>query len=305
MTIEIVKGTQGQFLEVETEERVVRLFAPPINDFQGRLQALIQKHPNLTLVRTGLAVVSNATDLPNPISAITTVPSRVEKTLTLDFMGNHPHVMQGPANYSPEFISEMMKHASSATVEEQPEQGQTSVYDELPVEPKAVSNPLTQQLMAQVKGPGPVAVQERPFNPLQEKFNQQLKAKTEPAAKTEVETTVIPLKKADDADKIVSETEKTLTLLQQKNAQESETKKAPLSLEQAVARKRTQQAEPPKGKLDILLEQVAALHDKFDDFAETHEPEITGAELKDWFEAQVEEMGEEATFEALAEYVRF
>lgn len=318
MNIILNKGLQGQFAEIEIDGIAKRFFVPEINNFQARLQTLIQQHPKLSLVRTGSAIITNVSDVISPYNALGTLPSKVNKSLSLDFLGNHPFVAQGTCNYSEEFVQQVLQSVASPILEQPAEQGQTSVYDHSAVQEtvltqpaettqQATSNPLTQQLMAQVKSPVAVADAPQQINMIQQRLNAKLKEQQ----KSAVDVTLVPDKQpvllpnaTSQTEPLVSETQKTLDMLKEQRQTETPAPEQAKTLEQAVALKRQKKhIEQPKGKLDVLIEQVTQINSKLDVFSQADE--LTGADIKMWLDSHIEEYGEEKAYELLAKRIRF
>lgn len=316
MTTVMEKGTQGNFIEIEASGTVRRFVIPVTDNIESRLSSLLRGKTDLAIVRSGLCNILSPGPLHPFVKMISNLPSTCTEKVDVDFIGNHPFINQGSCYYSKEFHEALLASPVSQAPVEYVEQGQASVYDytapiERPVQSVA-SNPLTEQLKKQVEAPSSVSTLTSvpPKNDIQEKFNKQIEQKrstTQPVILPHA--TSIPKAPSSLPETPVQQTPAASTTppVEQKKATTlgEALKKQREGLAPSTTQPLTykQPGFEPKGKLDVLLEQMQSLHHKMDERAKIQP--MTGQQLKLYLESNIEEYGEEEAYEVLASFFRF
>lgn len=314
MTTVMEKGTQGNFIEVEANGTVRRFVVPVTDNVESRLASLLSGKADLAIVRTGLCNILSAQALNPFVKMVSNLPSLCTEKVDVDFISNHPFIGQGACYYSKGFHEALMESSVSETPVQQVEKGQTSVYDytaplQREVTPVA-SSPLTEQLKKQVSAPVSALTAVPPKTDIQEKFNQKIEQKrstTQPVIlphATSIPKTPTPaslVQQPAQESTPASEPKKGTTLGEALKKQREASGVSPIPSTQPAVSKPI--ASPPKGKLDVLLEQVQSLHDKVDERNKVQP--LTGHQLKLYLESSIEEYGEEEAYEVLASFVRF
>lgn len=306
MTLTLEKGSNGKFVEIEEKDEVKRFLVPEMEGLEGRLQSLIQRHPGLSLVRIGRAVVASKDEVSPLTEGLEAVPSDVLGTYVVDFCGDHPVIGQGPARYSQTFIQQLA-HLQPVTVSYQApvEQGQLSTYDftAKPEGATAVVLPkpdLAASLRQQVEQ------QKTPAELMQEQLNAKLQEqKAQPVAeKSEIE--VVPSEKP------------TLTVVptpddkkEQNERLQEELSETQRQLNEAIEEAKRKRGEDtsvtilhsrPRSKIDLILEHVESISAVL--LTDVPEQEVTPEELDKWFYDHISTVGRKKTFEILAKRLK-
>ena len=323
MNLVLEKGSQGRFVEIEHDSRVKRFLVPDIAQLEGRLQGLIRNNPKLSLVRIGRAIVASKDEANELKDGIEGIPSAVVSNYVIDMCGDHPHIGQGPARFSEEFILAIQTIQPEEVKFAVPEaQGQSSIYDftakaesTVPAPPTAPKLSLAESLRAQMATQVPA-----PVESLQDKLDAKIEAqkaaeaalppkaeieivRTEGAAHAQlpepqlvtpelakpelVNPDIIPII-GDEKEKMV-DTQAQLNKAIEEARKKRETEKTNVNFRILDPR--------PLGKMDILLEKVDRIEKLLSDGLTGT---VDGQELQSWFYYHVDSIGHEKTFAILA-----
>lgn len=282
MELALTKGTEGMFVELEQKDVVRRFVVPNIQGIEGKLQALVKKHPGLILVRFGRAIVASSDGANEYRDGLEDVPSAVVSSCMIDLCGAHPVLNVGPARYSLDLIKTINECETETVVQEEVEQGQLTIHD---FTEKVVSELPKPDLAASLRAQIEKTKEEPKVETLQDKLNAKL---AEQKAKPVSEKTELILVSSKDLETVRNPESKNETLAQKAIREHFANHK---NAEIVVREGR------PASKIDMIL-------DKLDDIeallSGDLDGEMTGYELSEWFWQHLDTIGQEKTFSILA-----